>query len=220
MSILGMVTSGCVVGAAAVAGSWTGRRRDSLGRPRSFPVWSVSLLAVIGLAAAVPGVRRHQEERRLARVASVLAGTPVAVHCQSFTGALSDLGAELGFVKYGADGVPEHATLIKRDQCNDLRHYLGHRESPRRDDVIAVHVLTHESMHMRGETNEAVAECEAVQRDQQTASLLGATEAQARALAVTYWRTVYPFMPDDYRTTDCAPGHQLDEGLATAPWTP
>jgi hypothetical protein len=219
MSVLGMVSAGSVLGAAGVCGTWAGRRRDSLGRPRPFPVWSVSLLAVLGIAAAVPGVRRHQQEQRLARVASVLVGKHVAVHCQSLGGALVDVSSDLGYVRYGVDGVPELSTRIKRDQCNDLRHYLGHRGDPSRDDVVAVHVLTHESMHMRGETNEAVAECEAVQRDAQTAALLGASDAQARALAVEYWKAVYPFMPDDYRTGDCAPGGRLDEHLASAPWS-
>ena len=66
---------------------------------------------------------------------------------------------------------------------------------------------------MPGETSEAVTECEALQRDQLTATLLGAGQAQARRLARSYWLLVYPQMPDDYRTGDCAPGGRLDEGL-------
>jgi hypothetical protein len=58
-----------------------------------------------------------------------------------------------------------------------------------------------------------------VQRDAQTAELLGATPQQARLLAVAYWTDIFPRMPDDYRSTDCLPGGALDEGLPTAPWT-
>jgi len=116
--------------------------------------------------------------------------------------------------------VPEHATLIKREQCGELRSYMHkHGRHPSLDEVIAVHVLTHESMHMRGETREAVAECEAVQRDYQTAQLLGASPAVARQLAVTYWRDVYPDMPSDYVTADCRAGGSRDEHLPTSPWT-
>jgi hypothetical protein len=218
MSILGMASAGLAAGAVAVSSAWYARRRDSLGRPRDFPVWSVSLLTVLALGAAVPGVRRHQQETRLARVASVLVGAKVTVHCQSIGGALVDVSGDLGYVRYSADGVPEHSSRIKRDQCHDLRHYVGHRHHPSQDDVVAVHVLTHEAMHMRGETSESTAECEAVQRDRQTATLLGASPSQAEELARLYWRTVYPSMPDGYRTADCAPGGPLDEHLATAPW--
>ena len=220
MSVLGLVSAAALTGGAVLSARWYGRRVDQLGRPRDFPVWSVSLLAVLAVAAAVPGVRRHSEEQRLSHVASVLVGHPAAVHCQSFGQALTDVGAELGWVKWGPGGTPERQTLIKRDPCADLRHYYGgHRAHPTRAEIIAVHVLTHEAMHMRGERAEATAECEAVQRDEQTAELLGATPAQARMLARLYWGTVYPDMPDDYRTGDCGPGGRLDEELDTAPWT-
>ena len=89
---------------------------------------------------------------------------------------------------------------------------------PSLDEVIAVHVLTHESMHMRGITGEAQAECAAVQRDAQTAWLLGANAADATALARSYWRLVCPRMPDDYRTVDCGASAALDEHLPDAPW--
>ncbi|MGB8652028.1 MAG: hypothetical protein WCD35_15350, partial [Mycobacteriales bacterium] len=167
---LSFVSAACALGAVAVLGHWSTRRRDALGRPRDLPVWSVSLLVLVAVAAAVPGARSRLEERRLARVGSVLAGVPVKVHCQSGTAAFVDAGAELGYVRFDADGVPEHQTLIKRDQCRQLQRYLsGGKQHPTMDEAVAVHVLTHESMHMRGQTNEALAECEAVQRDEITA---------------------------------------------------
>ena len=219
MSVLGLVSAASVGGGAVLSARWAARRVDELGRPRDFPLWSVSLLAVLALASAVPGVRRHTEERRLSSVAGVLVGQRVAVHCQSFGQALTDVGAELGWVRWGPDGVPERQTLIKRDPCADLRHYYGgDQHHPSRAEVVAVHVLTHEAMHMRGELGEAVAECQAVQRDEQTAALLGATPREARMLARVYWATVYPDLPDDYRTADCGPGGRLDEELDTAPW--
>jgi hypothetical protein len=56
-------------------------------------------------------------------------------------------------------------------------------------------VLAHEAMHMAGLMREDTAECAAVQRDARAARLLGASPADARALALAYWRTVYPAMP-------------------------
>lgn len=218
-SLLGVFSAASGLVAVGVAGNWSTRRRDSLGRPRPFPVWSVSFLVVLCLTSAYPGVQRHLEESRLSRAASTLAGHTVTVHCQTTAGALVDAGNELGFVPYDSDGIPLPRTTIKRDPCRDLRRYLGgDRANPSRDEVVAVHVLTHEVMHMRGQTNESVAECQAVQSDRTMAALLGATPKQAYKLAVTYWLTVYPDMPEDYSSSECQPGGALDQHLDTAPW--
>jgi hypothetical protein len=218
MSLLGMVSVASCGGAAVVGGRWALHQKDALGRPIGFPVWSVSLLVLLALATAVPSARRKMEERRLGRVASQLVGHAVTVKCQTTAGSLVDVHGELGFVRYGADGVPERRTEIKRDPCKQLQRYLSGHRALGQDAVIAVHVLTHEAMHMRGETNEARAECQAVQRDRTTSELLGATPEQALALARTYWLTVYPDMPDDYRSQDCGPGGAWDEHLTTAAW--
>jgi len=218
-SVLGFVSAGSALVAVGLAGRWSTRRRDALGRPRPFPAWSVMVLTIVSAAALVPGVQRRVEERRLANVAAQLVGHPVSVHCQSTAAALVDAGAELGFVPYDENGIPRPTTTLKRDPCKELKRYLGgHRQSPSYDEVVAVHVLTHEAMHMRGETNEATTECEAVQRDSTTAALLGATPAQAQALALRYWQTVYPNMPEGYFSSACRPDGPLDEHLAGAPW--
>ena len=71
-------------------------------------------------------------------------------------------------------------------------------------------------MHLAGRLGESGAECAAVQRDAHSARLLGAGPADG--LAVTYWREVYPLMPDSYRSEQCRTGGSMDEGLADAPW--
>jgi hypothetical protein len=164
-------------------------------------------------------VLRASQERRLGGAASALAGARVAVRCQSLGGAFVDAGPELGHVRWRADGSPEPWALIKRDQCHHLAAYVrsGARR-PTRDQVVAVHVLTHEAMHMSGLLDKAVAECAAVQRDAQTARLLGARPADAAALAAAYWANIYPLMPDRHRSGECRPGGVMDERLADAPW--
>ena len=206
-------------GAGAVAVGWSRRRADELGRPRPFPMVGVGLLLALAVAAATPGVLRSRQERRLAEAVSVLAGARVAVRCQTLGGAFVDAGPELGYVRWRADGSPEPWTLIKRDQCRHLGAYLrSDKRRPGRDQVVAVHVLTHEAMHLAGVVDEAAAECAAVQRDAHTARLLGAAPADAAALAAAYWQQVYPRMPDGYRSGDCRPGGTLDEGRDDAPW--
>ena len=208
-----------LAGALALAGRWLLRPRDTLGRERSFPLISVLLLTALGGGLLVPVVRHHRLEGRLTEVATTLVGAPSVVHCQTAGRELMDLGSELGYVRWGPGGVPEHETLIKRAPCNHLAAYLrGDHAHPSLDEIVAVHVLSHESRHMAGTTSEAITECQAMQRDAWAAALLGATPQEALDLARSYWRTIYPQMPDDYSTGQCAPGGQLDEHLTNAPW--
>jgi hypothetical protein len=206
--------------AIGVAARWVTRRRDSLGRARPFPLISVLVLVAVGAGLLVPVVRHHRLEGRLTDVATTLVGAPAAVHCQTAGREMLDLGSELGLVRWGPGGVPEHQTLIKRAPCSRLAAYLGGDQAhPSLDEIVAVHVLSHESRHMAGTVNEADADCQAMQRDAWTAWLLGASNTDATKLARSYWRMVYPRMPDDYRTGQCAPGGQLDEHLPQAPWS-
>lgn len=185
-----------------------------------FPAISISSCVVLAVVATFPVVDRVTLESRLSHSASTLLGMHVEVDCQTLTGSALDMGRELGYVKWGPGGIPEHKTLIKHPQCNDLHSYLdSSKQRPSAAEILAVHVLTHESMHMSGITIEFVAECAAMQHDTALAEDLGAQPAAAHALAVTYWLTVYPEMPDGYRSADCRPGGSLDLHLPDAPWT-
>jgi hypothetical protein len=217
--MLTWIAEGLLLAAIVVATRWWLSRVDSLGRAKSFPVFSVAILVVLGAGLLVPGVRHHQLEDRLAAAAGILVGNPVEVHCQTAGQEFVDVTSELGYVRYGPDGVPERATLIKHAQCTDLSRYLrSHGDHPDDGQVVAVHVLTHEAMHMAGITDEARAECLAMQRDAKTARLLGASPQQAAKLARRYWREFYPRMNDDYRSAECRPGGQLDQASPDAPW--
>jgi hypothetical protein len=218
--MLSWLAAAAVAGAFAFTARWyLGGRLDSLGRAIRFPTVSVVLLVILASVAAYPGIARHREEKRLARAASVIAGAPVKVVCQTLSGAFVDAGAEAGYVRWGADGVPEHIAHIKWEQCGLLRKYLrSSKRHPSVEQLEAVHVLTHEAVHTSGVKSESLTECKAVQRDAQMARLLGASDAEAKALAWIYWRTIYPQMPDDYRDAGCAPGGALDEALPTSPW--
>lgn len=212
--------AGLLLGAVVVAARWATARRDGLGRARPFPAVTVALLGLLGAGLLVPVVRHHRLEGQLGGVASTLVGVRVAVHCQTAGEELVDVGAELGYVRYGRDGVPEHRAVLKRGPCRALASYLrSDHVRPSRDEVVAVHVLSHESRHLAGTRDEASAECEAIQRDAWAARLLGASDDDALALARTYWREIYPRMTEDYVTVDCAPGRRLDEGRVDAPWS-
>lgn len=218
MTLIGILL---LVGAAYLGTRWWLRRYDTMGRPRPFPMLSVALLVVLGGGALVPGVLRARLESRLSAAATRIVGSPVDVECQSFGKAFVDVGAEAGYVAFRSDGTPEPKTIIKRDECRALADYLrSDKTSPTVEQVRAVHVVTHETIHMSGIRNESHTECLAVQRNAEMARLLGAPADGARLLAKIYWTNVYPQMPDDYRTEGCGPNGELDTGSADAPWAP
>lgn len=205
-------------GAIAIAARWWLRRVDGLGRPRPKPLFSVGFLLVVALVSGWFAVRAARLEDRLSEAASVLARRAVRVHCQSIAGTFTDAQFEPGYVRFGPDG-PEPETTIKPDQCRHLREYLSSsKDDPPFEHVLAVHLLTHEAMHMAGTMNEAKTECAAVQRDAAMARELGASPHQARALAERYWSEAYPRMPDRYTSDECRPGGALDESLGDGPW--
>jgi hypothetical protein len=215
--VLEYIADAFALAALALLARWLMQRGVREHAP--FPALSISSCVVLAVVATFPVVDRVTLESRLSNAASTLLGMHVEVDCQTLTGSALDMGRELGYVKWGPGGVPEHKTLIKHQQCNDLHTYLDSSKlHPTAAEILAVHVLTHESMHMSGITSEFIAECAAMQHDTSMAEDLGASLAAAHALAVTYWLTVYPDMPDGYRSADCKPGESLDLRLPNAPW--
>ena len=212
----------CLVSVATsvlIALRWWITRVDVLGRPRDFPVFAVGVLVLVALFAGVPAARNAWLEHRLDGVATQLAGVPVSVRCETLGEAWTDSHSELGYVRFGADGRPERTATITWQACSDLRSWWrSTHDRPSLEQIVAVHVLSHESMHLAGLRDEARTECAAVQRDALTARLLGAQPVQAQSLAIAYWAQVYPGLAEDYRTPECGPGAALDEHLAEPPW--
>jgi hypothetical protein len=217
--VLTAVAIGLLAVSVLRVGRWSMHRADALGRPVPFPAVTVVVAALGALGSATPVVLHARLEHALSAASSGIVGAPVRIHCQSAGETMLDVSGDLGHVGFGADGVPERVALVKWQQCRDIRSWRRDgRSNPTRAQVVAVHVLTHESMHMSGLAIEAQAECAAVQRDTAMARALGATSQQAVALARTYWLAVYPAMPDGYRSDACAPGGVMDERIPDPPW--
>jgi hypothetical protein len=180
---------------------------------------AIALALAPGLVLGFFEYEDHRADLAMAQVASVLAGRPVRVTCQRLGGTFLDAGAELGYVRFDAAGRPGDETVLSYDACQALYDWMGSdKQDPTQEQVIAVHVLAHESEHLAGYVDEAVAECRSVQTTEQAAELLGATAAQARALAVRYATDVYPRMPDDYRSDQCRDGGTMDLHPGSSRW--
>lgn len=159
-------------------------------------VWWTALAGVAGFHEL-----RHHRTQAVATTATRLAsGNPDArVVCVRTSADLLDLSGYLGFVRYD-----DPLTARLRSQtCRDLGAWLwSTRHAPSLDQVVAVHVVSHEAQHVAGERDEGVAECRALRDDAAVAETMGATPLQAAALAARYRAEVYPFQREGY-VRDC-----------------
>jgi hypothetical protein len=83
----------------------------------------------------------------------------------------------------------------------------------------SVSALAHEAQHAAGITDEATAECSAVQKIAITAQALGRSASEGRYLADLYWRESYlPRGKGPYRSDECRDGGRLDLNPETSAW--
>jgi len=187
---------------------WRGR---SLAEPSGSRRVAVVLFLVPTLAfgwAAAVEFRHQWSQRQATAVTRALTGNPAATSvCQRFAPDLLDVQQIRGHVMSDQPDVAH----LRRSTCNDFFRWLASDKAhPTEAEVVALHVVVHEAMHVGGEFAEAAAECTAMQHDAEAAAMLGAAPEEARALAEAYFRDVYPRMPDEYRSGDCSADGPLD----------
>jgi hypothetical protein len=195
------------------------------GFSRPIPVSKPYLAVVLTLAVffAWPPVHTWFFERFLSAKATQLADNHRAkVHCNTIWDTMLD--AEML-----ASGHADPATGeigIQHPWCNTLRSYLRHPSRASSEELFSLAMFTHESMHIRGERNEARTECEAVQRNYRAAKLLGVPDAIAKRNALDYYNLLYRergeggIMQLEYYSDECAPGKAMDEHLSDSTWEP
>jgi hypothetical protein len=194
-----------------------------LGLSRPFPISRPYLAIVLALAGlfAWPPVYTRYFEWFLSRRASVLAdGRHASVHCNTVWDTMLD--AEM--LAAGHANIATGEIGIQHPWCNTLRAYLHHPAHANSEELWALALFTHESMHVRGEDNEARTECEAVQRNFRAAKLLGVPADIAGRNALEYYHVIYQErgriggMQAAYYSSECAPGGALDEHLEDSTW--
>ncbi|HYX76915.1 MAG TPA: hypothetical protein VE757_07045 [Gaiellaceae bacterium] len=185
---------------------------------------------------------RSGNERALGAVATELAGRPAHVRCESFWHWVVNVGGNLGDVPF-PDGRAADYTNITRGMCGELARFRRQPERPElaclqqfdwtrfdpgdpamaacsksaNDMAEALITLTHESMHIRGWADEAVAQCYAIQEVAFTVEQLGGSRAEGAAVAA-YALALQAYMPTDYQSGDCAAGRSLDLRPETRAW--
>ncbi|HEX4153506.1 MAG TPA: hypothetical protein VHY75_14970 [Steroidobacteraceae bacterium] len=183
------------------------------------------LAVVLTIAAALAWTPVHlwHFERFLSLRATELADNHRAsVHCNSIFDTMVDaemLAAGHADPRTGKIG-------IQHPWCNTLMSYLRHPDRANEQELWSLGLFTHESMHIRGEMNEARTECQAVQRNYRAAKLLGVPDPIAKQNALDYYNNSYRhrgamgIMQAAYYSDQCAPGKSMDEHLIDSTWAP
>lgn len=201
--------------------------RASMVAPPGFelprPIDQPYLVVVLTLAAACawPPLHRWHFEHFLSARATELADDHRArVHCNTMFDTMFDPE-----MLVGAHASPVTGKIgIQPPGCEVLSAYLRHPSRASAQELWSLGLLTHESMHVRGELNEARTECEAVQRNYRAAKLLGVPDRVAKQNAVDYYNIVYKRrrvlgpMQAQYYSDECAPGRAMDEHLSDSTW--
>jgi hypothetical protein len=187
------------------------------------PIYKPYLATVLVLAVlfAWPPLHRWHFEHYLSAKATELADDHVAkVHCNTMWDTMLDpemFAAGHANPRTGQIG-------IQYPWCNTLRSYLSHPDRASDNELASLDMITHESMHVRGELNEARTECEAVQRNYRAAKLMGVPDDTARRNALDYYNGPYKRrakqgpLQAQYYSDQCAPGKEWDEHLSDSTW--
>jgi hypothetical protein len=181
----------------------------------------LAILLILAALFAWPTLHRWHFEHFLSTRATELADNHRArVHCNTMLDTLIDPEMLAGAHASPATG----KIAIQPPGCEVLSAYLRHPSRATPEELWSLGLFTHESMHVRGELNEARTECQAVQRTYRAAKLLGVPDRVARQNAVDYYNIVYKRRQDGgpmqamYYSAECSPGKSMDEHLTDSIW--
>lgn len=199
--------------------------------------WNGPAFGLLAIALCIAGAflwpqwRARQTERAAKPLVSALAKRDVGVKCPRYINAVF---TNVGSVKLDEHGQIADRTDLTGPVCDGLRHVLspaGTRElgcltdpagtcpESARRSVVAISVVAHEAMHLRGQLNEGGAECDSVGESATIATTLGIPLEQARMISWLHYAAMNPLTPPQYVITpeSCAPVADL---VATPPGTP
>ena len=170
--------------------------------------WMAAILIALTVVAMWFEVGHDRQQLLATRAMSAVTDNSDArADCRRFMESFFSLGEYDGYV---ARDNPDVAAIANHS-CRSLASYAaGPKDNPALDEIAAVHLIAHESIHVNGYWSESEAECRAAQLNYLVAEELGATESQARALQARYFAEIYPNLREGYVSRECREGGSLD----------
>lgn len=166
------------------------------------------VLTIVAFTAGYFEVSHHLRQQLATEALDVLSDVEgISADCERLTEELFNLSQYQGYVYYDGSNVAH----LRRNICHDLWNYAhGGQANPTEGQILAVHVVGHEAMHINDIRGEAIAECTAVQLNHLIAEELGAIPEEARELQRRYFEEYYPRQRDEYVSGECREGGDLD----------
>lgn len=170
--------------------------------------WWAVLVVIATLVAGGFEAAHHWRQAIVTDAMAAVTDNPRArADCARFSEELFNARAFDGYVWQDASDVAHYMHGV----CQDVAAYARSAKlDPPLEQVAAVVLVAHETMHVERVWNEAEAECRAVQLSHLVAMRLGANEAQARALQARYFAEIYPNLREGYTSRECREGGAYD----------
>jgi hypothetical protein len=185
---------------------------DTLVKKNQFNWFMIPLVSLLFLPLGIMEFRWSLMEAKLGTVVSEISGKKAGtVHCQRLSEAFFD--TKVSVAGHVSSDNP-HIAVVNYEQCQQIFSWLERgKKTPSEEQLKALHVFTHESVHVSGEYNEAVTECTAINRDYLTVKALGGSEEDGHHMAMVYYKTVWPDMPKEYILQGCEINPKFDSIL-------
>lgn len=135
--------------------------------------------------------------------APVLGPTKAEFGCERLTRNFFASRGLPGHVLFDKSGKPQSEAFLSAQTCAGIADFQANPQAPDLAAIMAVHVMTHEAVHLTGIRNEGITECLALQADVLVMMRLGATRAAAHAAAQRYREEIYPRLHAEYRRASC-----------------
>jgi hypothetical protein len=175
------------------------------------------------------GSARSREQSRYAEVAHLLTSRDLDIRCWNGTDwqrVQREAAAFQDVASVDVDGFANFYTghvNLSPQVCSALDELTYGEDRPTASEALdrlayGAFVLAHETDHIVGVDDEAIATCDGLQNIERVARALGADDAYARKLADAYWDDLYPQEPPAYRTIACGPNRPLDRTPGDGRW--
>lgn len=182
-------------------------------RPSGWNAPGIGLLALVLMLVGVivwPQVRARKTEAAVKPLVGALAQRDASARCPRY---ITSVLTNVGSVGLDETGQIADRTDLTGPVCDGLRHFYGPGGKTElscltsgstcpRDalvSVVALSVVVHESMHLRGQLDEGRAECESIGESQTLARSLGIPLDQARMISWLHYAGMNPNTPPRYQ---------------------
>lgn len=169
-----------------------------------------------------PQYRARTVEHKVQPLVSALAERDASARCPRY---ITAIFTNVGSVSLDANGNPADRTDLTGPICDALRRLYteagraelsclvtdGRCSDSARRSVIALSVVAHEAMHLRGILDEREAECASIGEGQRSGELVGLSPEQGRMIAYVHLMALNPNTPGQYTVSpaNCAAARDL-----------